>query len=144
MTQEEKWRKNYAEVAVEGIMKNDDLRNYQQEMIDRLEVAWKQYRSVMVQMPTGTGKTVLMAEVIRRKMADGRWKMDDGILIVAHRRELLEQIRGTVRHFGIDMEKGHVVVESIQKLSRLMSDGRWKMEEGRGKMDDGGWLKADG
>ena len=171
MTQEEKWRKNYAEVAVEGIMKNDDLRNYQQEMIDRLEVAWKQYRSVMVQMPTGTGKTVLMAEVIRRKMDDGRWKMDDGrrkmddgrrkmddgrwkmddgrrkmddgrrkkedgrgkmddgILIVAHRRELLEQIRGTVRHFGIDMEKEHVVVESIQKLSRLMSDGRGKMED---------------
>ena len=120
MTQEEKWRKNYAEV--EGIMKNDALRNYQQEMIDRLEVAWKQYRSVMVQMPTGTGKTVLMAEVIRRKMADG-------ILIVAHRRELLEQIRGTVRHFGIDMEKEHVVVESIQKLSRLMSDGRSKMED---------------
>ena len=78
MTQEEKWRKNYAEVAVENIMKNDVLRNYQQEMIDRLEVAWKQYRSVMVQMPTGTGKTVLMAEVIRRKMDDGRWKMEDG------------------------------------------------------------------
>ena len=78
MTQEEKWRKNYAEVAVENIMKNDVLRNYQQEMIDRLEVAWKQYRSVMVQMPTGTGKTVLMAEVIRRKMADGRWKMEEG------------------------------------------------------------------
>ena len=78
MTQEEKWRKNYKEVAVEGIMKNDALRNYQQEMIDRLEVAWKQYRSVMLQMPTGTGKTVLMAEVIRRKMADGRWKMEDG------------------------------------------------------------------
>ena len=139
MTQEEMWRKNYKEVAVEGIMKNDALRNYQQEIIDRLEVAWKQYRSVMVQMPTGTGKTVLMAEVIRRKMADGRGKMDDGILIVAHRRELLEQIRGTVRHFGIDMEKEHVVVESIQKLSRilgqtdnisrLMSDGRSKMED---------------
>ena len=153
MTQEEKWRKNYAEVAVEGIMKNDDLRNYQQEMMDRLEVAWKQYRSVMVQMPTGTGKTVLMAEVIRRKMADGRWKMDDGILIVAHRRELLDQIRGTVRHFGIDMEKEHVVVESIQKLSRilgqtdnisrLMSDGRSKMEDGRGKMDDGRWKMED-
>ena len=78
MTQEEKWRKNFAEVAVEEIMKNDALRNYQQEMIDRLEVAWKQYRSVMVQMPTGTGKTVLMAEVIRRKMDDGRWLMEDG------------------------------------------------------------------
>ena len=36
-------------------------------MIDRLEEAWKQYRSVMVQMPTGTGKTMLMAEVIRNE-----------------------------------------------------------------------------
>ena len=122
-------RVNQWEVAVEEIMKNDALRNYQQEMIDRLEVAWKQYRSVMLQMPTGTGKTVLMAEVIRRKMAEVRRKKSDGILIVAHRRELLDQIRGTVKYFGIDMEKEHVVVESIQKLSRLMSDGRSKMED---------------
>ena len=122
-------RVNQWEVAVEEIMKNDALRNYQQEMIDRLEVAWKQYRSVMLQMPTGTGKTVLMAEVIRRKMAEVRRKKSDGILIVAHRRELLDQIRGTVKYFGIDMEKEHVVVESIQKLSRLKSDGRSKMED---------------
>ncbi len=113
-------RVNQWEVAVEEIMKNDDLRNYQQEMIDRLEEAWKQYRSVMLQMPTGTGKTVLMAEVIRRKMADVRRKKSDGILIVAHRRELLDQIRGTVKYFGIDMEKEHIVVESIQKLSRIL------------------------
>ena len=113
-------RVNQWEVAVEEIMKNDALRNYQQEMIDRLAVAWKQYRSVMLQMPTGTGKTVLMAEVIRLKMADVRRKKSDGILIVAHRRELLDQIRGTVKYFGIDMEKEHVVVESIQKLSRIL------------------------
>ena len=48
------------------------LRGYQQEMLDRLYVAWNRYRSVMVQMPTGTGKTVLMGEVIRRKMAEVR------------------------------------------------------------------------
>ena len=105
------------------------LRGYQQEMLDRLYVAWNRYRSVMVQMPTGTGKTVLMGEVIRRKMTEVRRKKSDGILIVAHRRELLDQIRGTVKYFGIDMEKEHLVVESIQKLSRLMSDGRSKMEE---------------
>ena len=105
------------------------LRGYQQEMLDRLYVAWNRYRSVMVQMPTGTGKTVLMGEVIRRKMAEVRRKKSDGILIVAHRRELLDQIRGTVKYFGIDMEKEHVVVESIQKLSRSMSDGRSKMED---------------
>jgi len=115
-------RVNQWEVAVEEIMKNDALRNYQQEMIDRLEVAWKQYRSVMLQMPTGTGKTVLMAEVIRRKMAEVRRKKSDGILIVAHRRELIEQIKATLEVYGIGQDR--VVVESIQKLSRLMSDGR--------------------
>lgn len=113
-------RVNQWEEVVEEIMKSDVLRNYQQEMIDRLEEAWGQYRSVMVQMPTGTGKTVLMADVIRRKMADVRRKKSDGILIVAHRRELLDQIRGTVRYFGIDMEKNHIMVESIQKLSRVL------------------------
>ena len=112
-------RVNQWESVVEEIMKSDVLRNYQQEMIDKLQEAWTRYRSVMEQMPTGTGKTVLMADVIRRFTAnDSRLKVDGGILIVAHRRELLDQIRGTVRYFGIDMEKNHIVVESIQKLSR--------------------------
>ena len=104
------------------------LRDYQVEMLDRLEKAWQRWRSVMVQMPTGTGKTYLMAEAI--KSEERRVKSEEfasarhadsspgGVLIVAHRRELLDQIRGTVRHFGIDMEENHIVVESIQKLSR--------------------------
>ena len=54
------------------------LRDYQQEMLERLHEAWKTFQSVMVQMPTGTGKTHLMAAVIREKM-------DRGVLIVAHR-----------------------------------------------------------
>ena len=140
MTQEEKWRKNYAEVIqYMDTMKNDDLRNYQQEMIDRLEEAWSRYRSVMVQMPTGTGKTVLMAEAIRNEelrmkneeFATARYtkKRQGGVLVVAHRRELLDQIRETVKYFGIDMENERIAVESIQKLSRLKSDGRSKMED---------------
>lgn len=63
----------------------------------------------MVQMPTGTGKTVLMAEVIRQFTEDG-----GAVLVVAHRRELIEQIRQTIRAFDID--NGKVRVESIQKL----------------------------
>ena len=113
-------RVNQWEEVVAGIMKNDDLRNYQQEMIDRLEEAWSQYRSVMLQMPTGTGKTVLMSEIIRQRISRITRKGKDGILIVAHRRELLDQIRGTVGYFGIDMKKNHIVVESIQKLSRVL------------------------
>lgn len=77
-------------------------------MLDRLQTEWGRHRSVMIQMPTGTGKTVLMAEVIRH------WK--GNVLVVAHRRELIEQIRHTISDFGIEKEK--VRVESIQKLSK--------------------------
>ena len=119
-------RVNQWESVVEEIMKSDVLRNYQQEMIDRLQEAWTRYRSVMLQMPTGTGKTVLMAEVIRsekqREKSEKFATAQHSILIVAHRRELLGQIRGTVRYFGIDLEKNHIVVESIQKLSRSLED----------------------
>lgn len=48
------------------------LRDYQREMKDRLDEAWTRYRSVMVQMPTGTGKTYLMAEVIRGERSEVR------------------------------------------------------------------------
>ena len=45
------------------------LRDYQVEMLERLRQAWSgnentRQQSVMVQMPTGTGKTYLMAEVV--------------------------------------------------------------------------------
>ena len=89
------------------------LRDYQCEMLERLYMAWEEHQSIMVQMPTGTGKTVLLAEVIRRFTS-----RDAGgyVLIVAHRRELLQQIGDTIRAFGMDGD--NIVVESIQKLSR--------------------------
>ena len=64
------------------------LRGYQREMLGRINEAWRSCRSVMVQMPTGTGKTVLMSEIIRNEKSS--------VLVVAHRRELIEQIRQTL------------------------------------------------
>ena len=91
-------------------------------MLDKLNKAWKQHQSVMVQMPTGTGKTHLMAEVIREASSlslQGNDQGDEkGVLVVAHRRELIEQIKQTIDFFGIDRKKSLVYVESIQKLSR--------------------------
>lgn len=96
------------------------LRDYQQEMLCRLEKAWTQVRSVMVQMPTGTGKTVLLAEIIRSlNIEHGTLN----IMIVAHRRELIEQIKETIDSFGIDREKAQVRVESIQTLARKFGAG---------------------
>ncbi len=102
---------------------NSELRDYQLDMLSRLMKAWKEYQSVMVQMPTGTGKTHLMAEAIRgekRNVKSGKW--GGGVLIVAHRKELLDQIKTTLASLGMDEDDGTVRVESIQKLSRHIEE----------------------
>ena len=81
------------------------LRPYQQNIKHNLFEAWRQYPSVMVQMPTGTGKTHLLASVISdRMMADDT----ASVWIVAHRRELVEQIEETVARYGISKDDGRV------------------------------------
>lgn len=74
-------------------MKEIRLYNYQTEMKERIDVAFRSYRSVMVQMPTGTGKTVLLSEVVKgeEQRVKNPW-----VWIVVHRRELVEQIRDTL------------------------------------------------
>ena len=69
----------------------------------------------MVQMPTGTGKTHLLAAVIYDHLKEEQGKC---VWIVAHRRELVEQIEETVARYGISKENGRVKAMSIQWLSR--------------------------
>ena len=57
-------------------MKEIRLYDYQAEMKERIEAAFRSYQSVMVQMPTGTGKTILLAEVV--KSEERRVKNPDG------------------------------------------------------------------
>ena len=66
------------------------LRDYQEEICSRVREAFKKHRSVMMQMPTGTGKTVVLAEIVREYL---NVKGGCNVLIVAHRRELVEQIQ---------------------------------------------------
>ncbi len=119
------------------------LRDYQIEMLDRLRKAWKRQQSVMVQMPTGTGKTHLMAALIseecrvkseecpaRRPEGESQFAAahQGSVLVVAHRRELIEQISQTLNAFGIEHglivsgkpinETKQVQVASIQTLVR--------------------------
>ena len=74
-----------------------ELRDYQHQMLSQFVRAWKKHRSVMVQMPTGTGKTHLMAAAIRDCLCQ-KSEASQEVLVVAHRRELLDQIQAdTVR-----------------------------------------------
>ena len=45
-------------------MKEIKLFDYQEDMKERIEKALRLHRSVMAQMPTGTGKTYLLTAVI--------------------------------------------------------------------------------
>ncbi len=112
-------------------MKEIRLYNYQAEMKERIDVAFRSYRSVMVQMPTGTGKTVLLSEVV--KSEEQRVK-NPWVWIVVHRRELVEQIRDTLNtmlscpYSTLDTtspllsENSRIKVMSIQWLSRHYQD----------------------
>uniref|UniRef100_UPI0025DA9E51 DEAD/DEAH box helicase n=1 Tax=Prevotella sp. TaxID=59823 RepID=UPI0025DA9E51 len=74
-------------------MKEIKLFDYQEDMKERIEKALRLHRSVMAQMPTGTGKTVLLASVVESFL---REHFNCNVWIVAHRRELVSQIRETI------------------------------------------------
>ena len=101
--------------------KEIQLYEYQKDMLRQIEDAFVTHQSVMVQMPTGTGKTVLISEVVKR---EERRVKNPCVWIVVHRRELVEQIKETLeRRLGTSLdaerEKSSVIeVFSIQWLSR--------------------------
>ncbi len=89
------------------------LFDYQREMRDSVLEAFGSHDSVMCQMPTGTGKTHVLAAVVS-EYAKGKT-----VWVVAHRRELIEQIEGTWATFYKDKRNApEVRVLSIQWLAR--------------------------
>ena len=121
-----KWKDNY-------IM----LRDYQIEICEKVNEAFKAHRSVMMQMPTGTGKTVVLASLVMKELKNERIKGGCAkVLIVAHRRELIEQIKETIKRMVAPPTPkeaprppvGEIVVESIQTISRRIGNpptGGW-------------------
>ena len=73
-------------------MKKIKLFDYQEDMVKRVQEAFKHHDAVMVQMPTGTGKTMVLANIVFSFLE----KSNHPIWIVAHRRELVSQIKETI------------------------------------------------
>ena len=81
---------------------NSNLREHQIEAKGKIFDAWDKYDSVMLQMPTGTGKTYLFTSIVNDLLAAYKEAHRDiHILVVAHRMELLDQISATLSRFGI-------------------------------------------
>jgi superfamily II DNA or RNA helicase len=100
------------------------LRDYQSDAREAVIDAWRKEKVTrpLVQLPTGTGKTVVFASLARELQAK--------TLIIAHRDELLRQAQdkvnmvwpeaktGIVKASENDFKGKNVVIASIQTLSR--------------------------
>ena len=86
-------------------------------MVSRIAKSLETNRSVMVQMPTGTGKTHIIAAVTKSFIDKGSY-----VWIIAHRRELVSQITDTVSRFVEGKERTNVDVYSVQWLTRHLND----------------------
>ena len=100
------------------------LRDYQIDICSRVREAFDKHRSVMMQMPTGTGKTMVLATLVQQFLHDNT---DSAVVIVAHRKELVEQIQNTLKKVfffenspvpSAEGATAHISVMSIQWLSR--------------------------
>ena len=81
---------------------NGKLRQHQIDAKKNILHAWDTYDSVMLQMPTGTGKTYLFTSIIKDCIAYYKsQKKEINILVVAHRIELLDQIANSLEQYGI-------------------------------------------
>ena len=75
-----------------------DLRPYQVEIIDQFDACVAaDIRSIIIVAPTGSGKTVIGSEIVRRAVADGK-----RVLFLAHRREIVMQTAAKLENNGIE------------------------------------------
>lgn len=95
------------------------LRDYQQETIDNIYAELKDgKRSLVIQQPCRTGKTVIMAEIASRATSKG-----NRVLFIVHRIEIVEQVISTFKQQDVDMNLCRVgmvqtITRRIDKLDK--------------------------
>lgn len=82
------------------------LRPYQDQAVQDVRAAFAGHRSVLLVSPVGSGKTQIFSYI-----AKGVQQKSRRVLILAHRRELVEQITRALSSWGVD----HGVIESGSK-----------------------------
>lgn len=107
------------------------LRRYQEQAIEDLRSAMRQgAKAPLLCLPTGGGKTVILATIAAQAAAKGRH-----VLILVHRRELIYQTASKLQWAGLDhgiIAAGHpasnhpVQVASVQTLVRRLSRMAWQ------------------
>ena len=114
------------------LSKDKSLRNYQRDNKEKIYESWKSHKSVMLQMPTGTGKTRLFASIIKDVLDYSKSRnLNLTCLVIVHRMELIDQIVKTLLNtYGLSsgiIQAGFrqnaslpLQVASVQTLSRRL------------------------
>lgn len=114
------------------------LRPYQAEMKHEAYNLWDKMDNVMIQMPTGTGKTIVFTSIVRDIL---RWcranSPNSKILVIAHRKELILQASNKLRDLphgifmsGTSLRLWHSVqVASIQTFMSRRNYERMHQEQ---------------
>ena len=108
------------------------LRDYQIDIVQQIAESFSAgHKRIVIQSPTGSGKTVMFSYV-----AKGAVKKGNKVLILSDRIELLSETGGTLNEFGmnasvVDANNKTIPVSSsisvgmAQTLKRRISDPSW-------------------
>ncbi|MBP5340148.1 MAG: DEAD/DEAH box helicase [Prevotella sp.] len=110
------------------------LRPYQRDNKDKVYDVWQTHQSVMLQMPTGTGKTRTFVSIIK----DIHYYSEEArraykVLILVHRKELVDQIdeelgyryalaHGIIQSGDRERKKYPIQIASVQTLNRRLDN----------------------
>ena len=78
------------------------LRPYQRDAVAAVDAEWREHRSTLLCCPTGCGKTIMFADILRRAFPRRG-------LVLAHRQELIDQAAQKIRlvtGWRVDIEMG--------------------------------------
>ena len=133
-------RIRYATICQTGttILKNGKetkLHPYQQKAKMDIFKAWDEVNHVMLQMPTGTGKTYLFSSIIHDiNVWSQKTHTPNKMLVIAHRKELIDQIDKSLGVFHVAHSvlagpkeqrnlSNPVIVSSIQTITHPANEG---------------------
>lgn len=94
------------------------IRDYQKKLINGLRNSMTNgHKNIMVQSPAGSGKSITMAEIVKRIT-----QHEMNVLFVVHRRELVKQIKSTFVKWGVNMNfcEIYMVQTATRRLEKLI------------------------
>lgn len=89
------------------------LRPYQTEAVSQILQAFNTYNRVLYQLPTGGGKTVILADLINH--------VQGNVWILVHRKELIQQTLGKLHEDASIISAEHKYIEARVSIAMIQS-----------------------